>query len=259
MIDNDGEVYENARSSATYYNDTRYGTSDIPPTVDNSAEPEWEHVGSGGAWAWHDHRAHWMAAVAPVGMEPGDTFPPQTIPLMVDGQLVEVEVVSTLAGGPSWIPTALGLLAGAASTIAVVRRRAATVALAVTWSAVALAVGAAQFLSLPAETDPRPIWWLAPAAATVSAALAVWWRRSPFVCNGLVAVAALQLMLWVTVRRLTFTRAVLPTNLPFWLDRAATAAVVTGAVVLLGAALAGVAAVARQAPRASSIAASSPA
>lgn len=257
MIDADGDVYENVRSFAAYYNDTRYGTSDIPPTVDNAAEPEWERVGSGGAWAWHDHRAHWMAADAPVGMEPGDTFPAQTIPLLVDGQRVEVVVVSTLAAGPSWIPTALGLLVGLASTLAVVRRRSTFVVLAIGWSASALAVGAAQFLSLPSETDPRPIWWLAPAVATVCAAIAVAWRSSSIVRDGLVAVVALQLLLWVGVRRLTFTRAILPTDLPFWLDRAVTAAVAAGAVVLLAGALGGIAGLTRQAPRASSIAASS--
>ena len=57
MIDADGVVWENQRSYATYYNSSRYGTGAIPDEVDNSAEPAWERVGDGGAWAWHDHRA----------------------------------------------------------------------------------------------------------------------------------------------------------------------------------------------------------
>jgi hypothetical protein len=262
MIDADGDVYENVRSFAAYYNDTRYGTSEIPATVDNAADPEWAQVGSGGAWAWHDHRAHWMATDAPVGMGPGDTFPAQTIPLLVDGQRVEVEVVSTLVGGPSWIPSALGVVTGAALTIAARSRASASMIVlpALAWSAVALTVGLTQYMSLPAETEPRPIWWLAPAIATIGAALAALaarWRGSVLLRDGLVAVVAVQLLVWVGVRRLTFTRSVLPTDLPFWLDRAATAAAGTAALVLLGAVGANVAEQLRQAPSASSMAASS--
>lgn len=258
MIDADGVVYENTRSFATYYNDTRYGTSDIPTDVDNGAAPEWERVGSGGAWAWHDHRAHWMAADAPVGMQPGDSFPAETIPLVVDGQRVDVEVVSTLMADPSWVPALLGGLLGAVLAAGLVtRRRTAGAALALAGSVTALIVGGTQFLSLPSETGPRPIWWLAPAVATACTALALAWRRSPVVRDGLVVLAAAQLGLWIWVRRLTFSRAVLPTDLPFWLDRAASAAVLAGAALVAGAAVASLGALVRQAPRASSMAASS--
>lgn len=258
MIDTTGDVFENVRSFAAYYNDARYGTSEIPPTVDNGAAPEWELVGSGGAWAWHDHRAHWMASEAPVGMQPGDTFPAQTIPLLVDGQRVEVEVVSTLVAGPSWVPTALGLATGLALTLAAtLGRRVLVTPVAAAWSVAALAVGAAQYLSLPAETGPRPIWWLAPAVALVCAACAIWWRRSAIVRDGLVVVAAAQLLVWVAVRHLTFSRAVLPTDLPFWVDRAGTAGVAAGASALLATAVARVAGLTRQAPTTSSMAASS--
>jgi hypothetical protein len=67
LIDSDGRVFQNRRSFATYYNDERYGTDDIPDIVDNDAPPEWDHVASGGAWAWHDHRAHWMGTEPPPG------------------------------------------------------------------------------------------------------------------------------------------------------------------------------------------------
>ena len=124
-------------------------------------------------------------------------------------------------------------------------------------SAMALAVGLAQFLSLPASTGPRPIWFLPPAVALAGAALAWWWRRSTVLAHGLVALAALQLLLWAWVRRRTFTHPVLPTDAPFWLDRAVSAGAAGAAVVLLGVSVAGLAAAMRQPPTASSIAASS--
>lgn len=258
MIDADGVVFENTRSFATYYNETRYGTSDIPSTVDNDAEPVWERVGSGGAWAWHDHRAHWMAEEVPVGMRPGDRFPAETIPLLVDGRRVEVEVVSTLVAPPSWVPTVLGMLAGIVLTLAIARHRPTSLAgAAALWSVLALAVGGTQFLSLPAETGPRPIWWIGPAAGAACAALAVRWRRGGLVADGLLVIAASQVLLWGAIRRLTFVRPVLPTSMPHWLDRAASAAAVAGSAVVLGAAVAALAATLRQAPRASSIAAPS--
>jgi hypothetical protein len=258
MIDADGVVWENQRSYATYYNSSRYGTGAIPAEVDNTAAPEWERVGDGGGWAWHDHRAHWMGAEPPLGMEPGDALPEQVIPLIVDGARVEVTVISTLVGGPSWGPTmAGGVLAVLITIAALVFGQQALAVLA--WSLGALLVGAIQFLSLPAETGPRPIWWLPPLVAVVcaGAAVAVASRRSPVVHHGLVVLAGAQLLLWAFVRRTTFTRPVLPTEAPFWLDRAASAAAVAGSVLAIGAGVASLARLMRQPARAASIASSS--
>jgi hypothetical protein len=259
LIDSAGDVFENARSYATYYNATRDGASAAPPSVDNAAEPDWAQVGSGGAWAWHDHRAHWMGGSPPIGMRPGDSLPVATIPLLVDGKPVEVAVVSSLVGGPSWWPSALAGLGVVAVTAVAVRRRWPTsVALgALACSAIALAIGAAQFLALPAETGPRPIWWLAPATALGCAAAALALRRHRFMALGLVATSAAQLVVWTLIRRLTFVRPVLPTDLPAWLDRSASAAVAAGAIVVLAATATRIAGVWRQAPSASSIAATS--
>lgn len=255
-VDADGDVYENRRSAATYLNDQRYGTDDVPATVDPAATPEWARVGGGGEWAWHDHRAHWMASEPPVNMSPGDSFPPATIELVVDGEPVVVTVVTTLVADPSPWPTIAGVGLGAAlAALAAWRGRSAVEAVAV--SATALAIGLAQFLSLPSVTGPRPIWFLPPAVAVVSAALAWWWRRTPVLAHGLVALAALQLLLWAWVRRMTFVRPVLPTDTPFWLDRCISGAAAAAALVLLGVSGAGLAAALRQPPTASSIATSS--
>lgn len=256
-IDADGTVSENRRSYAAYYNSSRFGTTSIPDSVDNTAEPEWVEVGDGGTWAWHDHRAHWMGVEAPVGMQPGDALPAEVIPLVVDGIRVEVEVVSTLVGGPSPVPPVAGAIAGALVTAMALVRRTRPLAAEVTllWSAVALAVGVVQFRSLPAETGPSLTWWLPAAIAVACAALAVAWRRGSVVSRlGAVLLAGAQLLLWTSVRRLTFVRPVLPTDAPFWLDRMASAAVAAGALTVLGWCVAVLWQLVRQPARASSIA-----
>ena len=255
-IDADGVVWENQRSYATYYNASRYGTGAIPDQVDNTAAPEWERVGDGGVWAWHDHRAHWMGTEPPLGMQPGDALPEQVIPLLVDDNPVEVTVISTLVGGPSWGPAmAGGVLALLLTIAAIVFVHQALAALV--WSLAALVIGVIQFVSLPAETGPRPIWWLPPLVAVGCAGVALAWRRSPVLHHGLVVLAGAQLLLWAYVRRTTFTRPVLPTDAPFWLDRAVGAAAVTGAVLLIGAGAVSLGRLMRQPARARSIASSS--
>lgn len=254
-IDADGRVFQNLRSFATYYNDDRFGSDDIPDIVDNDAPPQWDEVGSGGAWAWHDHRAHWMGTEPPRGMRPGDRLPEQTIPLIVDGRQVSVTVVSTLVADPSPWPSLLGVGIGAAiAAFGATRGRA--VAASGLIAAVALAVGVVQFLSLPSETDPRPMWWLPPAIALTATGLAWWWRRAPLYRDGLVALAAAQVLLWVFVRRQSFLKPVLPTDAPFWLDRLASAAAGAGALVTLAFVVRALVDAARQPASAASIAAS---
>ncbi len=255
LIDADGRVFQNLRSFATYYNDERYGTDDIPDIVDNDAPPEWHEVGSGGTWAWHDHRAHWMGTEPPTGMEPGDRLPEQSIPLVVDGRTVSVTVVSTLIADPSPWPSLLGAAAGAALAALAALRRHVTAAAGVV-AVTALAVGGVQFLSLPSETDPRPMWWLPPAVAVAAAGMAWWWRRTPLFRDALVALAAAQVLLWVFTRRLTFVKPVLPTDAPFWLDRLLSASVAAGSLVLLGVAMSSMVRAARQPASAASMAAS---
>lgn len=255
LIDADGRVFQNLRSFATYYNDDRYGSDDIPDIVDNEAPPEWEEVGSGGTWAWHDHRAHWMGTEPPLGMEPGDRLPEQTIPLIVDGGTVSVTVVSTLVADPSPWPSLLGAVLGTAIAVLLAARGHVTAAIGL-FAALALAVGLVQFVSLPAETDPRPMWWLPPAIALAAAGLAWWWRRAPLYRDGLVALAAAQVVLWVFVRRQTFVKPVLPTDAPFWLDRLASAAAAAGALVILAFVVRSLVDAARQPASASSIATS---
>jgi hypothetical protein len=57
--------------------------------------------------------------------------------------------------------------------------------------------------------------------------------RSAMLQSALALLAGVQLLLWAYTRRSTLTKAVLPTDLPFWLDRMVTAAALTGGIALV--------------------------
>jgi hypothetical protein len=108
LIDADGVVHENRHSPATYYNRSRDGIVELPAVADPAADPDWVVVGDGGAWAWHDHRGHYMGGSPPPDMSPGDSLPESRIPLTVDGAPAEIVVVTTLVADPSIWPAVLG-------------------------------------------------------------------------------------------------------------------------------------------------------
>jgi hypothetical protein len=235
----DGTVEQNRRSYATYYNQDRYGRSDIPAVVDTAAPPEWERIGDGGAWSWHDHRAHWMGDRPPIGLEPGRSLPDETIELLVDGDPVDVIVRTTLQEPPSALPPLVGLLIGLQlGLVAVWLGRATATLVLLLAGGGALVVGAGQFLSLSAATGPAFTWWLLPALAVVGAAAAIAvYGRSVWIELGLVGIGAAMLLVWAVDRRAVLTAPVLPTELPFWLDRSVTSAsivVAGGVLVALG-------------------------
>lgn len=62
-------VYENVRSPAAYLNQDRFATTALPSDVDAQAAPQWRRVVDGDDYAWHDHRAHWMAPVRPAEVD----------------------------------------------------------------------------------------------------------------------------------------------------------------------------------------------
>jgi len=97
----DGVVLENQNSPATYLNANRYGNDGVPPTARADADPSWKQVATGGYWAWHDHRAHWMQSARPFGLSAGDQILEAVIPIVVDGDTVEVTVISTWQPAPS--------------------------------------------------------------------------------------------------------------------------------------------------------------
>jgi hypothetical protein len=231
-IDAEGAVHENQRSPATYYNRNRTGVATLPPEADPEAEPDWKVVGHDGVWAWHDHRAHWMGGAPPAGMQAGESLPPTSVPLTVDGVATEISVLITLVAAPSPWPAIAGGVIGVLLVLAAAppRRLLPSWVAIVIVGAAATAVGLAQYLSLPSETGPRWSWWVPPLIATVcGAALPLVPRSAQWLRAAFVLVAGAQLFLWGWARRTGLTKPVLPTSAPFWLDRLVSAAgLVTG-------------------------------
>lgn len=230
----DGTIATNRLSAATYENENRFGVSEVPPFVDFRADPEWETIGSGRSWSWHDHRSHWMAPDPPIGFEPGMSLPAQTIPITVDGRPVGITVETTLVAAPSWWPTTIGIIVGLQLVLLGWWLGTATATLTTLLIALAATVtGAGQYLSLPSETGPLLVWWLMPTIAVAAGVAAiVTYGRSALVAQSLLAVSGLQLALWAFSRRAVFSRAVLPTDIAFWFDRAATGAALAGGGVI---------------------------
>jgi len=229
----DGSVLENQNSPSTYTNDDRYGGGEIPANATPDADPDWERVASGGQFSWHDHRAHWMQTIRPAGAQAGDQILEDRVLLVVDGVDVDVTVISTWLAEPSPLPAIGGVAVGLAAAASgwVFRRshrRWAWVAAPV--SALALAVGLAQYLALPSETGPRLVWWLFPAVAVVAVVVGAVADRQgrTFVAMASVLVAGVQLAMWGFVKRDGITAAIVPTDAPGWLDRLTTAAALVG-------------------------------
>lgn len=231
----DGVVERNVRSFATYYNEDRYGTDDIPDVVDTTAEPEWERVADDGTYAWHDHRAHWMSDEPLVGLDPGESLPLDEIVLVVDGVETIVTVEITLQDSASPVPALVGALLGTLLGLTgLTLGRASITLVAVVLSIAALVVGVAQYTSLPASTGPEIGWWLFPGVALVcSVAVIAIYRRSIWIETGLLALAGVQLLFWAWPRRDHATAAYLPTSLPIDVDRVVSMMVLVGSIFVL--------------------------
>jgi hypothetical protein len=230
----DGTVHTNRLSAATYENEQRFGVTEVPGFVDHTAAPEWQQVASGGTWAWHDHRSHWMGSEPLIGLEPGESLPLQTIPITVDGRPVGVTVETTLIEAPShWAPL-LGMLVGLQLVLLGWWLGPATATLTTLVVALAATVtGAGQYLSLPPETGPSHMWWTMPTIALAAGIVAIaTYGRSPLLIRGLLVLSGLQLALWALERRAVFSRPVLPTDVAFWFDRAATGAALAAGIAI---------------------------
>lgn len=238
----DGVVLENQNSPATYLNANRYGGSGVPATARADAEPDWKQVASGGYWAWHDHRAHWMQNARPFGLGPGDQILEAVIPVVVDGETVEVTVASTWQPEPSSLPMWFGALAGVAVVIGAFLLRSGPVppiAATLPPALLALYAGYAQYGSLPAETGPRPVWIVLPIVAVVSAAVGVLLaaRGRRFAADAAMLLVGVELAIWGFVKRDGLDAAIVPTDAPYWLDRFATAWALVGGVGIAALAL----------------------
>jgi hypothetical protein len=251
----DGAVYENRRSAATYINGSRYGGGAIPDSVSPDAEPEWAQVAppGSGEFAWHDHRAHLMQPSPPTGARRGEQVFEDVVPIVVDGVAVDVLITSTWMPAPSRWPSALGTVAGAVVIAAVLLMptRRAWGPVLVGAAAIAVVIGWIGYASVPAVTDPRAVWWLLPVLA-VAFALGAWVLGPTPGGNAAAAIAGLELAVWALDRRAGLTRAVLPTDAPYWLDRAVTTGAFTVGSAATAAAIVGIFRSMRPAPQSNS-------
>ena len=224
----DGTVERNRRSPATYVNQDRQGGGEAPAEADPEAEPAWDEVGGDGSYAWHDHRIHWMQPGDPP-VDRGEVVQEWTVDLTVDGAPARVEgrLIWVEPANP-WPWAVLATVVAAAVVLVGWRRtgRGSLVgAAAVTVAALgALAVGWGQYADAPAGAGTSPLVVAVPAAALVAglAAVGLWWRsRSLAAAAALAAVAASTG--WAALRLPVLWKAVLPTGLPFAVDRAGTA------------------------------------
>jgi hypothetical protein len=164
-----------------------------------------------------------------------------------------ITVVLTLEGSPSpWAAIAGALIGlGLAGATVMPRWRIPVTTAIIPVAAAASTVGLMQYMSLPAETGPRLIWWIPPTVALACGVALVFVRATaPFARGALTLIAASQLVIWGWVRRDDMTKSVLPTSAPFWLDRMVTAAALGAGAVLLVATVVGLVRLYVSAPKA---------
>jgi hypothetical protein len=221
----DGTVEVNQTAPSTYTSEDRFGIVEIPATAFVGAVPRWKVVATDGVYAWHDHRAHWMNSQSPPGARPGDQILEGVIPLIVDGEEVDVTVISVWELPASRIPLVVGALGGLAA-VAFARNRPNPALVAA--SVVALGLGAVAFLSVPSETAPPWLLWVLPLASL--GVLVLGPNRLPPTSGHVLAAAVV--LGWVGFRREWLTAAILPTITPVALEQSLTALVGVIAAVL---------------------------
>jgi hypothetical protein len=230
----DGTVEENQSSPATYINTDRYGTNELAPDELQGADvaaldPEWQQVATGGSYAWHDHRTHFMG-----GDVPAEGRIDWTVPMVADGEDVTVTGVMTYEGSSSpvlWYAIAVVVLIGLAVLGPKLPDRAAPALVALV-AALATWVAYAGYASQPSGTGASIVPTVVGAIALVLALLALAVDRLRAV--GLLA-AGVFLATWGVFRLSVLSNPVLPTDVPFALERLTTAlalGVGVGAVVL---------------------------
>lgn len=151
------------------------------------------------------------------------TYDPWKVPIEVDGTATEVQGTLTYEDAVSPLPWAALAVAGGAALAWLGRGRGLRLP-AVVLAAVAVAafvVGRAEWSSTP-DSGGNPLLWALPAVAAVAAiGAAVLARRSAGVVLALASVATLSG--WALFRVQILVKPVLPTELPFAVDRATLA------------------------------------
>jgi hypothetical protein len=224
----DGTVQRNARSAATYLNNSRKGKGTVPlEAQDPKAEPVWKDIASGGHYAWHDHRVHWMADTSPPvarGQRVTGAYDPWRVPIVVDGTATEVQGTLTYEHAMSPLPWALVALV-AAGLVGWFGRRHAVRTAGAALLLVGLAsvvVGRADFSATP-DGGGNPLLWALPVVGVLAAVVALA-RAGKGTAVVAVLASVATLSSWALLRFTVLTKPVLPTDLPLGLDRGSTAA-----------------------------------
>lgn len=223
LIDAAGGVWLNTKSPARYINQDRYGITEIPPAADAQADAEWDQVGSGGKFAWHDHRTHWMSPDLPPSIA-GDRAAvvfPWSLTLTINE--VETEIRGELLWFPSTNaigPLLVGIL-GMLPLLAYRRGRPMSVAIiAMAFGAMAIFVTMVQFSATPEFDRGIPTGAAIPIVGTVAAMVALWLGASSIRSWAAIGIAGTALLWWAFSTATALTAPVLPSALPVELERA---------------------------------------
>ncbi len=223
-IDESGAVWINTKSPARYINQDRFGLTVIPLTVDVRADAEWEQVGSGGRFAWHDHRIHWMSPDRPptIAGDHAEVVFPWKLTITINN--LETEVRGELLWFPSTNPTGpllVGLL-GVLPLLLYRRGRVGSVAItAALLAAMTLFVATVQFAATPGFDRGAPMPLTVPVLGVVAAVTALWLRDSSIRSWTAVALAGGATGWWAFTTVSALTAPVLPSALPAEIERAA--------------------------------------
>ena len=197
----DGTVERNRLSTATYLNDDRQGAGvTIPPEVTEADADTPNRSGrrspTGGTYAWHDHRVHWMDGVL-ADVDRGEPVPgaydPWRVPIVVDGAPAEMQgtLVYEESVSPAPLPGPRGHRRRPARLLRARSGLRLAAALLAVVSLAAVVVGWADFRPRPTAAATR-CSGCSPAVALVTAIGAVLLaRRSAGVVLALASVASL--------------------------------------------------------------------
>jgi hypothetical protein len=242
----DGTVERNEASPTRWLNDARYGAADVgPPPADASAEapPRWEPVATGGTYAWHDHRVHWMSPGLPTQIDPGADEAQRVLtwelPLLVDDQPVVVAGEIDYLPSPSPVlPVLVLLLVLGLGVVVAVRRPAGVPGVALVGALAAGVVGAASVVGLPPGADSDPALLILPVVAVVLLIVGVAIRGRPGIGPRLVtALAGLPLVVWGVLLSRALVSPIVPSALPSGVARLLVAVALGAGVATLVAAV----------------------
>ena len=224
-VETDGTVLVNDRSPTRWVNDDRYGLVTPPADAAADAPPDWVEVATGGRYAWHDHRIHWMTPDQPPPVVQGEPVEVMdwTIPVVVDGQAAEV--MGTLRWLPPVSPLpAIGVGLLAAVPVLLVWRARPFLAGVIAVGAGGIAALTIAFSSLsvsPPGAGGEFLIWGPPALAVMGAVAALLlWRRRPEIAELPVVGGAVLLIVWSLLRLSTLWMPSLPSGLPTGIERA---------------------------------------